>query len=551
MADSKGQGGGNRDLYQELLSNYSGSGNQLWEHALRHPTETAEMLLKLWKSNFSTLSGTTSPETDERRFNEEGWNAPYFQALQSNWLRLEKIANEWLDDTAEDAGIEHQRRRYQLGFWLGTLSPKNYALTNPEGWRATQNEGGQNLLRGLQLLAEDMAKNSGLPNKVDKDLFELGKDIATSEGAVIHRDDHCEIIQYSPLTEKVRKKPILIVYSIINKFYLLDLNERRSVIRFLLDQGYQVFIQSWRNPGPEHAGWKLEDYAESTANAFDVVREITGSETLHVYAICAGAFIAYAAALLKQSQGEDPIDGLVAQVAAVDNNYQDTLFGLIGTAESLDAARENAKNKGGLKGDDLSWAVSLMQPDRLIFPYHFESYALGERRIPNEIAYWLSDQVNISTAFFEDLLAFVTENSFIDPERALVKGVPIDLAKLDVDLLLVGAQHDNLVPWPAAYKTVEHVTCDVEFILTNGGHITPATAPRDDKRTGFWSNPGASKELTNEEWFETAEWDQSSWLYYLQAWLDERSGDVVPAPKQLGSAKYSMLCSAPGTYVVD
>lgn len=549
MANSNGNDDESRNLFDELFAKYKGASNQLLEHAVRHPAETAEMWGKLWTVYANALTGAKNPQKDERRFNEEGWDAPFFQALQSNWLQLEEIANEWLEKTGEDDGIDHQRRKYQLGFWLGTLSPKNYALTNPEGWRVTQEEGGQNLVRGMQLMAEDMAKHGGLPNKVELDTFELGKDIATSEGAVIHRDEYSEIIQYRSLTEKVRKKPILIVFSVINRFYMLDLNERRSVVRFLLDQGYQVFVQSWRNPGPEQAHWKMEDYTASTANAYDVVREITGSETLHVYAICAGAYMAYAATLLKQSQGERPVDGLISQVSAIDNKYQDTLFGLIGTAESIEAAKESAKTKGRLDGDELSWAVSLMQPDRLIFPYLFESYALGERRVPNEIAYWLSDQVNIPAGFFEELLAYITENSFIDPDKTTVKGVPVKMDELDTDLLLVGAQHDNLVPWTAAYKTLEHVSCTAEFILTNGGHITPATAPRDDKRTGFWRNPNASKELPDKDWFEGATWHQRSWLFFLQSWLDARSDELVDAPKTLGSTAWPELCPAPGTYV--
>ena len=341
----------------------------------------------------------------------------------------------------------------------------------------TLQEGGQNLVRGLQLMAEDMARYGGLPSKVELDTFELGKDIATSEGAVIHRDAYSEIIQYRLLTRKVRKKPILIVYSVINRFYMLDLNQRRSVVRFLLDQGYQVF--------------------------------------------------------------------------AIDNKYQDTFFGLIGAAESIEAAKESARTKGGLEGDEMSWAVNLMQPDRLIYPYLFESYALGERRVRNEITYWLSDQVNIPAGFFEELLAYITENAFIDPEQTSVKGVPVRMDRLDTDLLLVGAQHDTLVPWSAAYKTLEHVSCRAEFVLTNGGHITPATAPRDDKRTGFWSNPGASKDLSSEDWLDGATWHQSSWLYFLKSWLDARSEEQVDPPGNLGSEKWPELYPASGTYVKE
>ncbi|MEO0752699.1 MAG: hypothetical protein AAFY25_12970 [Pseudomonadota bacterium] len=548
MAEDKEEHGRQRNLFLEMTASAVQSSIGLWGHSQRHPAETVQMVGKVWQSFLSSYAAKDSGPSEDKRFSEDGWEAPYFSGLKEHWLNVEAATNDWLDQTGEGQGIHHRRRQYMLNFLLAAWSPKNFALTNPEAVRRSMDENGLNLVRGAQNLIEDITRHGGLPSKVDPDAFEIGKDIAGTNGAVIFRDELCEIIQFTPQTPQVRATPILLVWSVINRFYLLDLTEERSIVRQLLQDGHQVFLQSWKNPGTEEAHWALEDYARAARRTFDVVREVSKSDSLNVMPVCAGAYPTYAAVLLAQSEGDRGIKGVVALVSAVDNQAHDTLFGLIGTSDTIETAKAQVQNQNGFSSDALSWSLSLLQPDRMLFPYFYEGYVLGTRRPPSEVAYWLADQVNISTGFYEQLLDYITQNAFTDPEKMQIDGHPIRLSDLDSDLLLVAALHDNLMPWRAAYRTIKHVACPVEFVLTSGGHITPMTAKVDDPRVGYWSHQDAPRDLDADAWLDGAQWHQESWLNHLGLWLKARSGDMVSAPTELGCEKHPVLCPAPGTY---
>lgn len=543
--------GADRNLFSEIASSVIASQSELFGHALRYPKETSQALGSFWLGQLNTLSGVAKPKEDRGVFPEEGWDAPYYKALQNFWLGAETAATEWLEATSTENDIHDRRRKYMVEFLLGATSPKNFVATNPAAWKKTQKELGQNLLRGWQNFLEDVTKNHGLPNKVDLDAFEVGKDIATTEGSVIFKDEIAEIIQYRPTTEKVYKKPILISYSVVNRFYAMDMTERRSVIRFLLNQGYQVFILSWRNPGPEHAKWSLDHYADAVAHAFDVVRDVCKTKTLTLLGVCAGAYPAYTATLLRQADGDAAVDNMIGLVSAIDNQEEDTLFGLLNTADTLGAARKAIEVQRGLTADELSWSLSMLQPDRLIFPYLFEGYALGERRVPNEIAYWISDQVNVPAALHSEIMSFVIENGFTDPKRKTARGRSIDIAKLDTNLLVVGAYFDDLMPWKATYRIFDHVNCPTDYIMVKGGHIAPMVTNAGDKKSGYWQHENRPDGMDAEEWLKAADWHQRSWLLYLDEWLAEKSGTKAQAPESLGNAKYPVIGKAPGTYVLE
>lgn len=487
--------------------------------------------------------------TENKRFRDGRWTEHrYYRSILRSWVALDRRTREWLASVDLDEADE-RRTEFFLNILLAGLSPANFVLTNPEAVDATRRTLGWNLLQGAYRYWRDIRENHGLPTQVDKRQFEVGKDVGVSPGQVVYRSDLFELIQYAPATKQVFAVPLLVVGSYINRYYILDLKPGRSLVEYLVQQGHSVFVIVWRNPGPDQRHWGYADYARGVVDAANVIRRIRRSSKLNVAALCAGGVIATLAASALEAQKKDWINSLTLLINVLDTRPDDTDWGLVCTERSVRLAKRQAKRHGLFRARDLLWSFNLMQSERLIWDTGVDYYLLGKDPGLSEVMFWMNDQVNVPEKLYGEQLDIMLHNPLPKAGECRLLDTPVDLKRLGVDAYLVGAYYDHIMPWHAVYRSRKLLGGDVEFVLTNGGHVTPCITPIDHPRSKYYTNSRAPRH--SDEWLETAQEHSGSWQPHWAKWLARRSGARVGAPKKAGNARYPALEAAPGTYVYE
>ncbi len=491
-------------------------------------------------------SGST-PWKADRRYGDQAWRGnPIFRRM----AQFHEAAGNAVAALVDGARLDPDAD-YKLGIavnnLVASLSPANFPLTNPASLKAMIDTGGANLVTGARRFYKDVRTPPRLPVRSDPDDFELGVDVAATQGAVVMRTELMELIQYGTSTEEVRAEPLLIVPSVVNKFYLTDLAPGRSLVEFAVAKGQQTFSISWRNPGPDQRHLDLDAYIGSIIEALDAVLAITGAEQAHALGVCAGGqLLTIALAVLAAKGTQHRVASMSLPVCVVHHGEPGSLTGLL-TRETADLASVRAMRQGGVKGATLQAALAWLRPIDSIWWAWVQRYVVAADMPKMDLFYWSEDITNLPAGLVSDLLELTLENSLANPGSLTVLSEPIDLGSVDVDTYLIAGLTDHLTHWQSCYRTVSLLGSECEFILVSGGHLQAILRPPGGRAAGYRTadrtpdNPAA--------WFAAADEHDGSWWEHWIEWLKDRSAGTRPAPTRLGDRKHPLIESAPGSYV--
>jgi polyhydroxyalkanoate synthase len=492
-------------------------------------------------------SSELAPAKSDRRFADRAWKESWvFRRLMQAYLAVGGTVEELIDDADLDWQADLQVR-FTLGNVLDVLAPTNLPLTNPAVLKETIDRGGANAVRGGRGLARDLSKGR-LPAMVDTSKFEVGGNLAVTPGSVVLRTDVFELIQYKPQSEQVYEVPIVVVPPTINKYYVLDLAPGRSVVEYLLQQGHQVFMVSWRNPDREQGHFDFDTYAEATIDAGRAAAEIAGHSAVKLMAACSGGIITAGALGHLAAQGRlGPVSSLTLMVCAIENTQAGTTSALATREMAATAVAESAR-KGYLDGEALARVFAWLRPNDLIWNYVINNYWLGKEPPAFDILYWNQDTVRLAAGLHRDFVMIAMQNSLARPGGFTVLDTPVDLGEVTVDSYIVAGSADHIVPWRNAYASTQLLGGENRFVLSASGHIQALiNPPSPDSRSSY--QVADEYPADPDEWLEHSVSKRGSWWPDYTEWLSTRSGELKAAPAKLGSRKYKAQAKAPGTYV--
>jgi polyhydroxyalkanoate synthase len=516
---------------QELQQRYIADASALWNQGLQ--------------------DGADSVVSSDRRFSGEAWKAnPVSKFSASAYLLNARTLMDMAEAVQADAKTR-ARVRFAVEQWMAATAPSNFLALNAEAQQKAIDSRGESIAQGITNLLHDMKQ--GHVSMTDESVFEVGKNVATTEGAVVFENEFFQLLEYKPLTAKVYEKPFLLIPPCINKFYILDLQPENSLIRYAVSEGHRTFVVSWRNPDESMAGKTWDDYIEHAAiKAIDVVQEITGAKTLNALGFCVGGTILGTALSVLAARGKKPVASATLLTSFLD--FTDTGILDIFIDETSVKYREAEMGQGGLlKGQDLASTFSFLRPNDLVWNYVVGNYLKGETPPPFDLLYWNSDSTNLPGPFYAWYLRNTYfENNLIKPGKAVVCGQKVDLRKVDIPVYLYGSREDHIVPIGGAYASTQHLPGKKRFVMGASGHIAGVINPPAKKKRSYWTNdklPQGKFPATQAEWLKGATEHPGSWWTDWSAWLKGHAGKQIAAPKTYGSRQYKVIEPAPGRYV--
>jgi polyhydroxyalkanoate synthase subunit PhaC len=489
------------------------------------------------------------PERGDRRFSDPAWSEnPAFRRLMQGYLSVGRT----LDAVIRDANLDVQterRVRFPAENLFDALAPTNFPWSNPAAIKTAFETRGMSFVHGARHLASDLRTPPRLPSMVDTSKFELGENLAATPGAVVHREEVFELIQYAPQTETVRSVPLLLVPPMINKYYVADISPGRSLIEYLVSQGQQVFAISWRNPEEEHGSWGIDTYAEAILAALEAACAVGRCEQAHMLAFCGGGIVGASVAAHLAARGEqDRLAGLTLGVCVLDNEQAGMPSAFVNRDFARLAVSASAR-RGYLDGRALAEMFAWLRPNDLIWSYVVNNYLLGRRPPAFDILYWNQDAVRLAAGLHRDFIQIALDNPLADPGAFELLGTPVDLSDVTVDSYVVAGIADHITPWENCQRTTRLLGGDVRFVLSTSGHIAAIVNPPGNEKSSY--RVAEMGDHTDPQgWLRTAEKHRGTWWTDWDAWLAERSGPMRVASRLLGSEKFRVAGRAPGTYVL-
>lgn len=499
---------------------------------------------KLW------ANGLTSPAaSQDKRFGAAPWLSNPLAALTASSYLLNAKALTGMADAIEADEKTRQRVRFAVDQWVAAMSPSNYLALNPEAQQKAIETKGESLAKGIQNLLHDMEQ--GHVSMTDESVFEVGKNVATTEGAVVYENEIFQLIEYKPLTAKVHERPFLLVPPCINKYYILDLQPENSLIRYAVSQGHRTFVVSWRNPDESLGHLTWDDYIEEALiRAIKVVQEIGGTSQINALGFCVGGTMLSAALAVLSARNEHPVASATLLTTLVD--FTDTGVLDVFIDESFVQMREAQMGQGGLlKGQELASTFSFLRPNDLVWNYVVGNYLKGETPPPFDLLYWNSDATNLPGPWYAWYLRnMYLENNMVQPGKLSVSGTPLDLGAIDIPVYIYGSREDHIVPITASYAATQVLPGNKRFVMGASGHIAGVINPPAKKKRSHWIREDGALPATHSEWLSGAQELAGSWWTDWSEWLQGHAGKLVPAPKRYGRAtKYKAIEDAPGRYV--
>jgi polyhydroxyalkanoate synthase subunit PhaC len=518
-------------------------------------TDYLQQAAQLWNDTLGRLtqptpdkSGQTLPD---RRFSAADWAQNPGTAYMAQMYLLNARTLLQLAEAVEGDEKTRQRVRFAVQQWIDAASPSNYLALNPEAQRRALESQGESIAKGMQQLLKDIRQ--GHLSQTDETVFEVGRNVATTEGAVVFENELFQLIEYKPLTRQVYERPMLFVPPCINKFYILDLQPDNSLIRYTVEQGHRVFVISWRNPDQGLVDKTWDDYVEhAVLQAVRVVQEISGSEQLNTLGFCVGGTMLACALAVLAARGEQPAASLTLLTTFLDFTNTGVLDLFVDEASvqmrEMTIGAKASNGPGLLKGQELASTFSFLRPNDLVWNYVVGNYLKGETPPPFDLLYWNSDSTNLPGDWYCWYLRNTyLENNLKKPGKLTVCGVPVDLGRVEAPAYVYASREDHIVPWDSAYLNTQVLKGDKRFVLGASGHIAGVINPPAKKKRSHWTSDVLP--ATANEWFAQAQEHPGSWWTDWAAWLASHAGDKVNAPKSYGSRKYKVIEPAPGRYV--
>ena len=533
----------------EVLAGFSlaDAVRSLWSVARRSPG-LGRRAASLAAETTKILVGTdgVAPAKSDWRFRDDTWKEnPAYRRLMQTYL----TGCAALEEAVEAADIDwrdKERARFAAAILSSTVSPTNTLLGNPAAVKRAYETAGVSLLRGTRNFVKDVRSNRGMPSTVDRNAFTVGKDLAATPGAVVYRDEICEVLQYAPTTGTVRSRPVLLVPPQISKFYFMDLSPGRSFVEHAVAQGLQFFVISWRNVTGDQSGWGLDTYAKAIERALDVVRNVARSDDANLVSLCAGGITTATVLNHLASTGDTRVHSASFGVTLLDFDVPAPL-GMFRMAPLLALARKRSSRSGVLDAASLSAIFSWMRPNDLVWNYWVNNYLMGNDPPAFDILAWNADPTNLAAQLHEDFLEIMQKNLLATKGELEVLGTPIDLEKVTIDTYVTGATTDHLTPWRGCYQTTQLMSGRSRFVLSNAGHIASLINPPGNPKAHFFAGPEPRGDA--DEWLAGAEQRVGTWWEDWAVWIAERSGEDKSAPAKLGSRRHRAAEQAPGTYV--
>jgi len=522
---------------------------QIGAQCVQEPALLLEQQTQLANDLLSVLDGSASaPATRDRRFGDLAWqDNPLYRMSLQGYLAWRNALTGFVSRSVMDERSK-ERAHYFTSLVADALAPTNTLFGNPAALRKTVESGGMSLLSGLTNLVTDALTNQGMPSQVDKGAFQVGKNLATTPGAVVFRNELLELIQYTPSTEKVHARPQLIVPPQVNKYYVFDLAKGKSMVEYLLGQELQVFVVSWRNPTAAHRDWNLDTYVGALIEAIHAIRDITGSPDVNLHGACSGAMTMTALMGYCAARGEKLVNSATLMVSVFGLDSQSQL-GMFATPEAVTASRQGSQAKGVLDGEELGRVFAWLRPNDLVWNYWVNNYLLGNAPPAFDILYWNNDTTRLPAGLHGQLLDILTLNQLGTPGALRVLGQPIDLSAVSCDKYVVAGVTDHITPWKGVYRSVRAFGGQTEFVLSSSGHVQSLVNPPGNPKAKFFCNGEGPADP--DAWLEGATSVQGTWWEHWSQWLKKRSGARRNAPAKLGSALHTPRCEAPGTYVIE
>jgi polyhydroxyalkanoate synthase len=523
----------------------------LFKAVVNEPKVAAEQWLSFLGELGSIVAGKSerAPRAGDRRFSDATWKeSALHSGMLKAYLAWGDAVSSFVDKTSL-SDLDKARAHLVTEILIDAVAPTNSMLTNPAAMRKFVDTGGRSVWRGLKNYFDDLARNGGMPAMVDQSAFKVGENLATTPGAVIFRNELLELIQYTPTTPNVWKRPLVITPPQINKYYALDLSPDKSMVRFLLKSGIQVFCVSWRNPTAANRDWGLDSYVAALDEAVDVAREVTGSDDISMMGSCSGGITstAYFATL---GSGAEKIRNMVLAVCLLDPNTADeSAFGCLMTPETIRAAKQASRLRGMIDGHELARMFAWMRPNDLIWNYWVNNYLLGNQPPAFDILYWNADTTRLPAGLHGDYLDLYFTNPFVNAGKLSLNGKTIDMSRIKADSYVIAGVTDHITPWKGVHKTAQIMGEGTTFVLSNSGHLQSLLNPPSNPKASFVI--GAVNPSGPDAFLAAAEKRKGSWWLDWRDWLHARSGEEVAAPASLGSERHPVLAAAPGTYVFD
>ena len=513
----------------------------------RHPTILASEVL-LWASDeLRVLAGaselTTNPK--DRRFSDPAWKGPVWGRVAQSYLATRSSLFRSVDHLGLDPKSA-DRARFALLQMTEALAPTNSLIGNPAAMKRAWSTRGASLTAGARHFAYDIRHNGGMPSQVDSRPFRVGETIGITPGAVVHRAEEYELLQYRPQTGQVGSLPLLVIPPQINRYYFLDMAPGRSFVEYCVQRGISTFLMSWRNPQREHRDWGLDTYAAACLDAIEAMTRIMRADQANVIGFCSGG-MTEAALLshLNQTQSQ-AINAAGMAVSLVDTGAKSDL-NVFMSGETMRTSLARSNRKGILDGRSLGRVFSWMRPNDLVWNYWVSNYLMGENPPAFDVLAWNADGTNMPAALHADFLRIWQSNAMVGQGALNVLGSPLDLSAVKNDMYVVGAASDHLVPWESAYAATQVLGGSVRFVLSNSGHIQALVNPPGNPKASFFENP--DNPPSPSDWLDSAQTVRGSWWNDWADWILERSGPLRSAPRTLGNRRYKVMDTAPGRYV--
>jgi len=515
---------------------------------LASQAQLVSMLSEIWLRDDESEreDGVLPVSAPDERFSDPVWEeSGLYRRLRQSYDAWAQAMDTWLEDSGLE-GMDRDRAQFVLNATKDVLAPVNSIVGNPEALRRIRDTRGASALQGIRNFLDDLQHNHGYPAVADRTAFELGKEVASSEGAVVFRNELFELIQYKPLTETVSPVPLLYVFSQVNRFYLGDLTPDRSLFQHLLKAGIPVFAISWRNPTREQSDWNIDTYADGVIDAIRVIQQVNRRKKVHLMGLCAGGLVAAAAAGVMKARGDDWVKSLSLFVNVLDSRPGESEFGLFTSERSVEAQKAAVRARGVFTERNVFEMFALLRIEENIMSFFRRNYLLGEEPLKHPLLFWSMDYTRVPAEMQCDFIDLGQHNRLAKKEQRVL-GKRVDLSKIDYPVYVMAGSTDHITPWKACYRSTQLFGGDMTFVLTNQNHTQTISSRADNRHLKYWVTRDTPEDP--DEALQSASAHDGAWTEHWIGWLNDGIEKRIKPKKSLGNKSFPVLGPAPGEYV--